>query len=129
MQFLGQASDSAADTITTTTYTMVPGVTKAFSLGRAGVVFISVWSFAKLSGAAGTAAFMHRFLDGNDYGPVGAWDKNNPGYTSSSFFTPIDTTGLTLGPGNHTVDLRVAVDNIALTWLNSITALQVYMAS
>jgi len=130
LQFLGQGSDSAADTISTTGYTLVPGVSFKFNLGRAQQVFISVLAIAKLTTTgAGNYAYMHRFLDGNDYGPVGIWDIGNGGNTTSSFFTPIDTTGLFLAPGTHTVDLRVHVDNVNETWTNALTAVQVYVGS
>jgi hypothetical protein len=122
--WLGKGLDNAADTITATTFTVVPGVSVAFNLSRTLWVAFSAFSISKTSGGGGTFAYMNVYIDGVVSDAVGLWDKGNTGYTSCGDFSTVST--VPLAPGTHTVDLRVKVDS-GQTWLNYTTSLNLFL--
>lgn len=124
MVWLGKGLDNAADTITATTFTLVPNVSVTFNLGRSLWVAFSAFSISKTSGAGGTFAYMNVFIDGVVSDAVGLWDKGNTGYTTCGDFSMVSTTPM--APGPHTIDLRVKVDS-GQTWLNYTTSLNLFL--
>ncbi|MHB8613541.1 MAG: hypothetical protein ACYDAL_14100 [Candidatus Dormibacteraceae bacterium] len=117
---------NTAYTTSSTTDGVVPGVTAAIALPRTGNVEIAVLSTGKVSGAAGEFAYGSLYVDGTLYGHnnntgVVLWDNLNGGYTSGTI-----PKVLFLAAGSHTIDFRTHVDNIALTWINYQTVLDVF---
>lgn len=129
MQFIGAGQDNNADTITATSYTVVPGVTVTFNVGRPTYVAIAVSSIAKIV-AGGGLGLMHPFYDGTDQGLfIGLWDPTNTAYSTVSAFTVIGGNGFTpapFQPGSHTIDIRVKITAGGSIWTNDVTTLQVF---
>lgn len=124
MSILGSFTDNNADTINSTTPAVLGGVvTTTFSVTRTVRVLAMVWATGKFTTAtAGNFASGFMFLDGVSSSPELLWDRANTGYiqTSAAQF-------LTLAAGSHTVDFRMSVDNVGLTWTNFQTVLDVFL--
>lgn len=122
MSVLGSFTDSAADTITSTTPTVLDSVSVSFNLARQLNVLAWYMSTASVTttGARGGAT-ARMFFDGVGHGPTGRWDSMN-GLTGESIVHFIS-----LAAGPHTIDFRVSVDaGGGLTWTNFQTTLDVF---
>jgi hypothetical protein len=116
MKSLGTANNPGGNpTFTTTTPTVIPGVSVSFNLARQ----VRVLAFAVVTGtSSGQTGIVDVFLDGVDQGsPIGGsaqnemqWGFNGPTVTSSTIFSE------NLGAGNHTIDLRAYVSSMPGTF-------------
>lgn len=124
MSVLGSFTDNNGDTINSLTPVVLGGVvTTTFSVSRTVRVLAMVWATGKFTIAtAGNFANGLMFLDGVGSSPTLIWDKANTGYIQVSA-----AQFLTLSAGSHTVDYRMNVDNLGLTWTNFQTVLDVFL--
>ncbi len=124
MQFLGEAFDVNADTITGAGDQVIPGVSFAFSLARSMYVGYSVRANGKTAGATGNFANLEAYLDGAQTHSVGIWDKANAGFTCVSFFGLLSNSEL--GAGDHTAEARIRLDT-GQTWTNGLSVMDLYL--
>ena len=114
---------------TSTSDVVITGVTTTFTVARTGSFWIVATVTGKVSGGAGTYGYGTTYVDSvaqtHTIGRlVALWDKNNAGFTSHT------GTQLTqFAPGSHTVDLRLHVDNAALTYNHYEALLEVFQLS
>lgn len=124
MSVLGSFTDNAADTINSLTPVVLGGVvTTTFSATRTVRVLAMVWATGKITTAtAGNFVSGFIFVDGSQASPELLWDRANTGYIQAGA-----AQFLTLTAGSHTVDYRMNVDNVGLTWTNFQTVLDVFL--
>lgn len=111
-------------TISSTTDQVV--LTTTFSLPRTTNVLILAVGTGSVSGSPGNYAYGSIYIDSTLYGhnnntAVVLWDNRNGGYTSGTIPKVI-----TLGVGNHTVTYDVHVDNVAMTWIQYQSVLEIF---
>jgi hypothetical protein len=105
-QSLGQGT-VAAQSMTQTAYTDVPGSFVSFTAARPIQLLIACSGYGSTSGGSGTFAFAKIGLDGVVQNPgVQVFDKSNPGQANFNFYTFTNVQA-----GNHFADLMVGVDS------------------